>query len=111
VLATERTRKPSAQNRLGLLAPPSDVELQEKCIQMEKIEMQHRIHQGETASVAKDQSIRRHHLKLTIGNDLRGGMFLATRRRGVGIILTNRRCRLYNMNFGDSCLNSGGGCR
>lgn len=36
----EQTKK---KKKLGLLAPPSDIEVQEQCIQMEEIEMQHRI--------------------------------------------------------------------
>jgi len=78
---------------------------------MEEIEMQHRIHQGETASVAEHEHTRRHHLKLTIGHDLRGGMFFALRRCGIKIILTNHRCGLYNRNLRieDVHLNSGGG--
>jgi hypothetical protein len=39
----EQTKKTCAKT-LGLLAPPSDIEVQEECIQMEEIEMQHRIH-------------------------------------------------------------------
>jgi len=39
-----QTKKTCAEHTLGLLAPPSDIEVQEECIQMEEIEMQHRIH-------------------------------------------------------------------
>lgn len=40
----EQTKKTCAKNTLGLLSPPSDIEVQEQCIHMEEIEMQHRIH-------------------------------------------------------------------
>lgn len=104
-----RRRRPVQRNTLGLLTPPSDIELQEECVQMEEIEMQHRIHQGETASVAEYERTRRH-LKLTIGHDgSGGGMFLTTRRCGIRSILTKCRCRLYNRNLriGRVCLISG----
>lgn len=81
---------------------------------MEEIEMQHRIHHGETTSMAEYESTRRHHLKLTIGHDLSGGgMVLRVRRCGIKVILTNRCCPLYNRNLriGDVHLISGGGRR
>jgi len=34
----------NGENVLGLPAPASDIEVQEECVQMEEIEMQHRIH-------------------------------------------------------------------